>query len=365
MASTVQFPSPQSQPLSPISQNTSASPSMPGGLPASKASTHPPPVTKQGAPQSISTKQGASAKQAPPPATRQGPPPAPKPAAQNGKSATLPPSKAPQGVPAQPKRQATAPPPKQTPTAGKSAPASAGKQGGAQAMCSYCHQKPCYNGFPHCSKTCAKQAASLCDFCRKKDKYPGFDFCGKRCANQAAKTGQAVKRSTGGKGPLSGPLGNIINILSSNVGNLGSVMNSNGLDPLQVAKLVIQQLPPAQQAPLMLALTAATALAKGASAAFNGGNGSSAATSQNAQTHGSIATATFPAECALAGCNQPVFVDSNGDTGEYCSARHREEAVQTGQATACIMCRKYPQHGNDDFCGRACRDDAAQKGLPP
>ena len=49
-------------------------------------------------------------------------------------------------------------------------------------------------------------------FCRKKDKYPGFDFCGKRCAAQAAKTGQAVKRSTGGKGPLSGPLGNIINI---------------------------------------------------------------------------------------------------------------------------------------------------------
>ena len=72
-------------------------------------------------------------------------------------------------------------------------------------------------------------------FCRKKDKYPGFDFCGKRCAAQAAKTGQAVKRSSGGKGPLSGPLGNIINILSSNVGNLGSVMNSNGLDPLQVA----------------------------------------------------------------------------------------------------------------------------------
>ena len=74
----------------------------------------------------------------------------------------------------------------------------------------------------------------------------------------------------------------------------------------------------------MLALTAATALAKGASAAFNGGNGTSAAATQNAQPHGSITTATFPAECSLAGCNQQVFVDSNGDTGEYCSARHRE-----------------------------------------
>lgn len=225
-------------------------------------------------------------------------------------------------------------------------------------MCSYCHQKPCHSGFAHCSKTCAKQSAALCDFCRKKDKYPGFDFCGKRCAARAAQTGQAVKRST--KGPLSGPLGNILSALSANVGNLGNAVNTSGLDPLQVAKLVIQQLPPAQQAPLMLAVTAAVALAKGASAAFNNSNGQGA-TASAAQSHGSI----VPAECALGGCTQPPFVDASGDTSEYCSARHREEAVQSGQATACIMCRKYPQHGSDDFCGRACRDEAASKGLPP
>lgn len=50
-------------------------------------------------------------------------------------------------------------------------------------------------------------------------------------------------------------------------------------------------------------------------------------------------------------------------TSDYCSQRHREEAVTSGLVDPCIMCLMFPQSEKDYFCSRACREDALEK-LP-
>jgi len=61
-------------------------------------------------------------------------------------------------------------------------------------------------------------------------------------------------------------------------------------------------------------------------------------------------------ECRIPGCGQPVH-----ETSEYCSTRHREEAVTSRLEEACIMCLKLPQTETDYFCGRICREEALSK----
>ncbi|CAL1710597.1 unnamed protein product [Somion occarium] len=62
--------------------------------------------------------------------------------------------------------------------------------------------------------------------------------------------------------------------------------------------------------------------------------------------------------CALAGCSRPTFVDRNGGPSEYCSQRHRREAVGNGEAEACLMCREWPRTlvagKRSDFCSLRC-----------
>jgi len=65
------------------------------------------------------------------------------------------------------------------------------------------------------------------------------------------------------------------------------------------------------------------------------------------------------ATCRLNGCDKPVFTDpTTGHRSEYCSQKHREEAVTSGQVNPCIMCLKMPKSQTDHFCSKACRDKA-------
>jgi len=63
--------------------------------------------------------------------------------------------------------------------------------------------------------------------------------------------------------------------------------------------------------------------------------------------------------CRLMGCEKTVFVDPATDhQSEYCSQKHREEAVTSGQVDPCIMCKKMPRSLYDHFCSKACREKA-------
>ncbi|KAG5642904.1 hypothetical protein DXG03_001911 [Asterophora parasitica] len=75
-----------------------------------------------------------------------------------------------------------------------------------------------------------------------------------------------------------------------------------------------------------------------------------------------IQPAADDADCLIPGCGKPVHVDANGvKTSDFCSQRHREEAVTAGFAEGCIMCLRMPQSETDYFCGRACREEALKK----
>ncbi|KAF9790460.1 hypothetical protein BJ322DRAFT_1036609 [Thelephora terrestris] len=72
-----------------------------------------------------------------------------------------------------------------------------------------------------------------------------------------------------------------------------------------------------------------------------------------------VRAASLTSNCRLAGCGKPVHTDpTSNHASEYCSNRHREEAVTTGQVTPCIMCLKMPRTRIDHFCSKACRDAA-------
>jgi len=64
--------------------------------------------------------------------------------------------------------------------------------------------------------------------------------------------------------------------------------------------------------------------------------------------------------CKLAGCQNTVYVGGDGIASQFCSNRHRREAVQNGRADACLMCRKLPKAiiggKQSDFCSNSCRN---------
>ncbi|KAF9790508.1 hypothetical protein BJ322DRAFT_1036900 [Thelephora terrestris] len=71
------------------------------------------------------------------------------------------------------------------------------------------------------------------------------------------------------------------------------------------------------------------------------------------------ANSSQPPKCRLKGCNNPVFVDKyTRGRSDYCSQRHREEAVNSRQVIPCIMCGIMPRSREDHFCSRTCRDAA-------
>jgi len=274
-------------------------------------------------------------------------------------------------------------------------------------LCDYCHQKPKFLNHSYCSKTCAAQAAALCNHCHKKPKFQNFEYCGKNCAALANPGGKA--RNAGAAAPQ-------FNGGAKKAGaNAGT---QAAFDPMQIAKLVVQHIPQVQS---FLNATPQAALAPAPQhiianpfanpmntqvmppAQNNGSNNpflgpgpvyapnayqqnrvppaaAAPAPQSAAPTNGAVylAPSAPPAgaqplrlstqeaaddlECLIPGCGKPVHRDAQGvTTSDYCSMRHREEAVASGYASPCIMCLTLPQSDTDYFCSRVCREESLNK----
>lgn len=72
-------------------------------------------------------------------------------------------------------------------------------------------------------------------------------------------------------------------------------------------------------------------------------------------------TARNRAVCIIPKCGKPAYIDKSGVPNDYCSMRHREEAVTLGLANACIMCHRFPQGQTDYFCSTSCMTQAIAK----
>ncbi|KAJ7614092.1 hypothetical protein FB45DRAFT_1036199 [Roridomyces roridus] len=210
----------------------------------------------------------------------------------------------------------------------------------------YCRQKPRYGGHAFCSWTCAMQpqpqTATLCNRCQKKPKYQTFDFCGQSCASLAAAAsgGKNKNPDVTVKPPVpTVPAG----------GNVAQTPANSPINPLQWTNLVAQHIPQAHNfmAELILVTTGGTAQQLSASAV--------------------AAASSSPASqaCFIPGCGKPVYVNPFGVGSDYCSQRHRKEAVLSGLVRACIMCLTRPQSDTDYFCGRDCREAATNKPADP
>ncbi|RXW20686.1 hypothetical protein EST38_g5153 [Candolleomyces aberdarensis] len=281
----------------------------------------------------------------------------------------------------------------------------------ANPLCDYCHLKPKFGGHAFCSKTCGAQAATLCNYCHKKPKFQNFEYCGKNCASLANPGGVPkpaagpAARGAGGAAPK-----------ARGAPGAQQPLGSGPLDPLSIAKIVVQNMPQVQallngtgiaanpagtaqgsgaygaqvqsqqqpQQPLNNPFLnqAAAAMSNGSSSLpappnySSGVNGYGAAYSgggvqqqqyqqQQYPQYGQQQQQQYSAEdleCLVPGCGKPVHVDSKGmKTSDYCSQRHREEAVSSGLVQGCIMCLTKPQSHTDYFCSRACREESLSK----
>ncbi|KAF8072200.1 hypothetical protein FPV67DRAFT_925883 [Lyophyllum atratum] len=253
----------------------------------------------------------------------------------------------------------------------------------AGQLCDYCHQKPKFSNHRYCSKTCASQAGpganvsvnnNMCTQCGKKPKFQGFDFCGKSCAAAAPPQG---RNGTG--------------TAQRSKGNNSSNNQQPGFNPAQVAQFVAQSVPqvkaflaalnsaaapqtapqqlqqvPLAPAPQVVAPQNNPFLQPQAPVPMNGTPAASSSLLFGTQPQPVSAqpAAADNTECLIPGCGKPVHVDSKGiKTSDYCSQRHREEAVSSGVAEPCILCLQMPQSEKDYFCSRACREEAMEK-LP-
>ncbi|KAF8183441.1 hypothetical protein BJ912DRAFT_853652 [Pholiota molesta] len=247
-------------------------------------------------------------------------------------------------------------------------------------LCDYCHQKPKFSNHSYCSKTCAGQAAALCNHCHKKPKFQNFEFCGKNCAALANPQG-AKPRNPAAAAPQYGGGSKQTNTNSNGSGTQGA------FDPVQLAKLVAQHIPQVQ-----------AMFNPGPQAQVQAAPAPAPVQPKSSQTHSLIphrspqptilssalvplhvgAVISPPAgaqpllistqqsandlECLIPGCGQPVHADAKGvRTSDYCSMRHREEAVAIGLASPCIMCLTFPQSESDYFCSRGCREESLNK----
>ncbi|KAF8335148.1 hypothetical protein F5887DRAFT_620500 [Amanita rubescens] len=237
-------------------------------------------------------------------------------------------------------------------------------------LCDLCHQKPKFSNHQYCSKTCATQASALCKHCLKKPKFQNFDYCGKNCAALAAASG-AVRPQAGV----------VVNPVQQQVPATKAVANNpktnpSKFNPIQVAKLVAQHMPQMSSstnaAPAVPATQPAGQAVAGAAPPPAAQNNNPFMNLTNQQqpsqpiapngTSAQAPVGTPPLQCLIPGCGKPVHVDTQGNTtSDYCSRKHREEAVAIGLASPCIMCLALPQSDIDYFCGKACRDEALNK----
>ncbi|KAF8896056.1 hypothetical protein BD779DRAFT_1608450 [Infundibulicybe gibba] len=268
-------------------------------------------------------------------------------------------------------------------------------------LCDYCHQKAKFSNHQYCSKTCAGQAAALCKQCHKKPKFQNFDFCGKNCAALAKGGSAGATQSQAPPAPKNTnyPKGNNFNKTNPKPAAAAAPPPPPTIDPVHLAQLVAQQIPHVQAllAPALApqqptnqnqAVPQAAPAPAPAGAAqpntltnnpfvniaaqvvppLNTVIGTAAASSPQvpvAQSNISNQPGASSPTCLIPGCEKPVHVDVNGfKTSDYCSMRHREEAVMSGIASPCIMCLTLPQSEADYFCSKACRDESLNKLEP-
>ncbi|KAG1752324.1 uncharacterized protein EDB91DRAFT_1234436 [Suillus paluster] len=269
----------------------------------------------------------------------------------------------------------------------------------ATGLCENCHKTPKFGTHKYCGKTCAAQAATtqqparraksgplpnakvpppaskqvrLCDYCGQKPKFNNFDYCGKSCASKAATTPPVQPAVQGRSAPKQG------------------VRLPATAQPVP---------PPAQIQHIKTSKSAmrhaATTVAKDDSSEDCDDDEYPDADEEDEDDTGtgtdldaypsdddeepapapptrSVKTAHAPLKqstparraagtCLVPTCGKPSFVDRGGVKTEYCSTRHREEAVTLGLVPGCIMCQRYPQSGMDYFCSTACRNQSMTK----
>ncbi|KAI0080960.1 hypothetical protein K474DRAFT_47076 [Panus rudis PR-1116 ss-1] len=225
------------------------------------------------------------------------------------------------------------------------------------SLCDLCHQRPKSVGHPFCSKTCAAQAATvLCAHCHQKPKFGNFEYCGKHCAAQAQNSKPQNQVPTAPQAPQ-------LRVQVPNVATgstkVPSQQKQTRFATTQAPPAVPQQ-PASQSQSQSKANWVKNAAAQIPGILTNSNAGSSTKQSTQAQP---LPTGQLP-KCAIPGCDEPVHVDRNGlQTSEYCSQRHREEAVDAGLVSPCVMCLTMPQSKNDYFCGRVCREEANHKSV--
>jgi len=257
------------------------------------------------------------------------------------------------------------------------------------AMCESCHQRPRHGGHQYCSKTCATQVASMCSQCHQKPKFGNFEYCGKHCASQAQKAGkpQPQAQVPAAIVPQARPANTVSAPAPATKGSSQpkkQQRSGNASVPqvtFQPQQVQAQVPPPPPPKPIRSWVKNAAAQIPAILSNSTNSNANQKANPQTSQpttlSHKSLpqlnvpaavpvpaADPASPAVCALPGCDEYAYVNPDGrQTSEYCSRSHREEAVESGLVSPCIMCLTLPQGNVDHFCGRACREEALSKSF--
>ncbi|KAG2136101.1 uncharacterized protein EDB93DRAFT_1242435 [Suillus bovinus] len=260
----------------------------------------------------------------------------------------------------------------------------------ATGLCENCHKAPKFGTHKYCGKTCAAQAATahqparrakpgpppkakvpppaqkpgrLCDYCGQKPKFSNFDYCGKSCASKASTALPAQPAVHGRSVPKHGarlpataqPIKTSKPATRHALAATGTKDESSEDDDDEYADADEE----AEDDP-------GTGTDLDAYPSDDDEEPTPAPSSRPVKTVHAPLKQSHPARhvtgtCLVPNCGKPSFVDRGGVKTDYCSTRHREEAVTLGLVPGCIMCQRYPQTGIDYFCSAACRNQSMTK----
>ncbi|KAG1806020.1 hypothetical protein EV424DRAFT_254511 [Suillus variegatus] len=258
----------------------------------------------------------------------------------------------------------------------------------ATGLCENCHKTPKFGTHKYCGKTCAAQAATthqpahraksgptpkakvpppaqksgrLCDYCGQKPKFNNFDYCGKSCASKAAAVPSAQPAAHGRSVPKHGvrlpataqPAKTSKPATRHPVATVTQDESSEDDDEYADADEEAED-------------DTGTGTDLDAYPSDDDEEPTPAPPSRPVKTvHApqkqSTSARHVTGVCLIPSCGKPPFVDRGGIKTDYCSTRHREEAVTLGLVPGCIMCQRYPQTGTDYFCSAACRNQSMTK----
>ncbi|KAL4062340.1 hypothetical protein J3A83DRAFT_4363563 [Scleroderma citrinum] len=270
----------------------------------------------------------------------------------------------------------------------------------AQNDCENCHKKPKFGTHKYCSKTCASQAAASqggatgslasvsssshnrapppnrpqkaihCIYCRKKPKFSNFDYCSKSCAALAT-TAQSNQATVQGKQPVKPNPPNVRHAAQNNPGP-GRTHNARKTHRQSYIALTLMTDDSSDYPPTDSSLDEDDDEGTDLSAYPTDSEEepspsapvASPPTTKPAVKTGkpNVPSTKVPAgTCAIPHCGKPVHMDKNGASTNYCSIKHREEAVTLKLKAPCILCKRYPQSDSDYFCSTTCRNQSMSK----